>query len=145
MPTVVQGLGDIAEETILDKGVYGIECVEVVKMLTKSGKEGMNVSYVVISGRVQANGNDPEGTRLRDFFILEGFENHKDGGKFAKGKLNNCLRAHGVEITPEGGFDEAEMLNVKSLVIVRHGKDDLGEPAEDLRKYKPYVEEEEDY
>lgn len=136
----IPNLADAKPQEPLTNGIYEIEVGPSTQVITRdSGDLALQVEFLVVGGPSQPDGSEPEGRKSMDWFQLTGTETHKDGGRFAKVRLNQFLSAAEYE------FDESkidledmveELRGVQIVAINQLRKNNVGEKQENWKGFK---------
>lgn len=135
-----EAVSDFVEESILDNGKYRFQIYDAKVLEPEDGYNSLQLNLVCTDGPEQKDGSDPIDRKIVDFHPLEGYENHKDGGKFAKSRYVSLLKAVGIDYASGEEWDTDDLVDEEVLLVIRRGKDLDGEPREMVAKYLPMPE-----
>lgn len=132
MPTIrVEGLSNYKVPDPLDNGWY--ECV--INNANPVNEERFAVNFVVTDGQTQADESDPQGRKFSGFFTIAGYENHKDGGEFAKRMLVEFLQAVGIDYENDE-FELDDLVDREVMAYVKSKPNQDGVVQENATMFK---------
>ena len=132
----VTGVGSVKPEVLLAKGRYGVKVDEAKIIAKDNGNTSLSVRLRVTSATpVQEDGTSPEDRVVYDFFPLDGYDKHKDGGTYAKQKLASFLNACGAG--GQDDFDTDDLIGATFDVLLKQKADQDDIVQANVSKYLP--------
>jgi hypothetical protein len=126
---------DVNSEGTLRRGWYEAQITEAQEKKPEGKSARLQVTFTVTEDIGNKNDKDVTEKKITDFFQLEGFEHHKDGGEYAKSRLKALINAADLSDL-DTIEDPAEFVGSSVWLLINRGTDMDGLPTDNIRAIK---------